>query len=253
MQAATLPQEVVVQYFNALFQELPAEEKDVIRILAPYCYENNVDITNVDITKPSNEKAIAMATSCLFQDREFFNRGIVQISDTRGHDWDLLMKLFSSMKWWQRECILFCLDREARITEEEQRIALCSHLTKAYVQDREQFLQVLYNDYAEEAEWDLALRTIFANVPFETNQKISFMVDCATDRQDFPDHVGMQLTKLYIENRPGFEAKYKSKKSHAKMVGRMKQTCKHCNEDCKFSMKWSYAAFKLVSHANSAK
>jgi len=92
-----------VQYFNALFQDLPAEEKDLIRILAPHCYENNVDITNVNITKPSNEKAIAMATSLLFQDRELFNRGILEISDTRGHDWDLLMKLFSAMKWWQQE------------------------------------------------------------------------------------------------------------------------------------------------------
>jgi len=52
--------------------------------------------------------------------------------------------------------------------------------------------------------------------------------------------------KLYIVNRPGFEAKNESKKSHTKMVGRMKQTCTYWNEVCKVSRKWDLIVPFLV-------
>ena len=47
-----------VQKCNRLFQKLNATEKELIKTLAPCCRENNVDET-----RPSNEKGIAMATS----------------------------------------------------------------------------------------------------------------------------------------------------------------------------------------------
>jgi len=123
-------------------------------------------------------------------------------------------------------------------------------MTKAYVKDREQFLEGLYFSYAKKEDLEIVCRLIFANLHREPAEQIEFMVDCATDRQDFPDHTGMQITKLYMENRPGFEARYKSKKSHAKMVGRMKQVCKKLNEDCKVSSKWNCAALALCFEAS---
>jgi hypothetical protein len=68
----------------------------------------------------------------------------------------------------------------------------------------------------------------------------------ATDHEGIPDNLKVLLVKLYIENRTGFEARYESKKSHAKMVGRMKQTCTYWNGVCKVSRKWNLIVPFLV-------
>jgi hypothetical protein len=224
-----------VQKYNRLFQKLNATEKELIKTLAPCCRENNVDET-----RPSNEKGIAMATSMYLEDREMFNRGILALSDGYGLHATLMTKLFSVMEWRQQGAIQFCLDHEERERDNANyRRHLCGLLTRAYVKDREKFLQGLYDSYATEADLDVACKIIFANLHRETGEKIKFMAYCATDHQDFPDHTGLQLTKLYMETRPEFEARYESKKSHAEMVGRMKQVSKAWNEVCKVSTKWN--------------
>jgi len=231
--------------------ELPAEHQSVIRALS-----KKINTTKV----VTGEEAFATAAKIYFDDRTQFFKMVFETNDP-----ELIVALYDMLEQHAKIAINLLVMMNPYVGPEVQNAIQIASLG-CYIQDRDHFLDKLYyepcsleskkdhkhkcllvfENLGDIAKHKAALVVRVDSGKYRTGIGTEFQRDC-----DLYEYLAEEVTKLYMEARPEFEARYESKKSHAEMVGRMKQVSKAWNEDCKVSTKWNLMVPELVFSTRS--
>jgi hypothetical protein len=240
--------QIETAYFEQNYKLLATPVKQVIEKLASIMSKPDYDCRA--------EAVMIRFTYMHYHAYEYFLKTAILVAKHDNENLELMCLIYDMLEHHAKIAInlLVMMNPYALELDPEVQNAVRIGSLECYTQDRDHFLDKLYYEPCSLEiipDHKHKCLLVFHNLGDIAKHKAALVVrvdfgkyrtGIGTEFQrdeDLYDHLAEEVAMSYMETRPEFEARYESKKSHAEMVGRMKQVSKAWNEVCKVSTKWN--------------